>query len=60
MTGEVQDERTDAPPVDPDSAVKLRGDPPRVIADRAFAQVQLAGNAALRLAFRGQRLDRHA
>ena len=31
MTGEDQDERTDAPPVDPDSAVKLRGDPPRVM-----------------------------
>ncbi|MBK6296512.1 MAG: TrbI/VirB10 family protein [Sphingomonadales bacterium] len=31
MTGEDQGERTDAPPVDPDSAVKLRGDPPRVM-----------------------------
>lgn len=31
MTGEDHDERTDAPPVDPDSAVKLRGDPPRVM-----------------------------
>ncbi len=31
MTGEDQDERTETPPVDPDSAVKLRGDPPRVM-----------------------------
>ena len=31
MNGEVQDERTEAPPVDPNSAVKLRGDPPRVM-----------------------------
>ena len=31
MTGEDHDERTDALPVDPDSAVKLRGDPPRVM-----------------------------
>ena len=31
MTGEDQGERTETPPVDPDSAVKLRGDPPRVM-----------------------------
>ena len=31
MNGEIEDERTGAPPVDPDSAVKLRGDPPRVM-----------------------------
>ena len=31
MTGEIEDERTGVPPVDPDSAVKLRGDPPRVM-----------------------------
>jgi type IV secretion system protein TrbI len=31
MNGEVQDERAEAPPFDPDSAVKLRGDPPRVM-----------------------------
>lgn len=31
MTSEDHDERTDAPPVDPNSAVKLRGDPPRVM-----------------------------
>jgi type IV secretory pathway VirB10-like protein len=31
MTGYDQDERTETPPVDPDSAVKLRGDPPRVM-----------------------------
>jgi type IV secretion system protein TrbI len=31
MTDEVQDERAETPPVDPDSAVKLRGDPPRVM-----------------------------
>jgi type IV secretory pathway VirB10-like protein len=31
MNGEDQDERTETPPVDPDSAVKLRGDPPRVM-----------------------------
>ncbi|MBK6718984.1 MAG: TrbI/VirB10 family protein [Sphingomonadales bacterium] len=31
MNGEIQGERTGAPPVDPDSAVKLRGDPPRVM-----------------------------
>jgi hypothetical protein len=31
MNGEVEDERTETPPVDPDSAVKLRGDPPRVM-----------------------------
>jgi type IV secretion system protein VirB10 len=28
---QTEDERTEAPPVDPDSAVKLRGDPPRVM-----------------------------
>ncbi len=31
MNSEDQTERTEAPPVDPDSAVKLRGDPPRVM-----------------------------
>ena len=31
MNGEDQAERTEAPPVDPESAVKLRGDPPRVM-----------------------------
>lgn len=31
MTGQPRDERAEAPPVDPDSAVKLRGDPPRVM-----------------------------
>jgi type IV secretory pathway VirB10-like protein len=31
MNGEVEDERTETPPVDPDSTVKLRGDPPRVM-----------------------------
>lgn len=31
MTGEDEDDRTKTPPVDPDSAVKLRGDPPRVM-----------------------------
>lgn len=31
MTGEDQAERAEAPPVDPESAVKLRGDPPRVM-----------------------------
>lgn len=31
MNSEEQDERAEAPPVDPDSAVKLRGDPPRVM-----------------------------
>ena len=31
MNGEDQDERAEAPPADPDSAVKLRGDPPRVM-----------------------------
>ena len=31
MNGEVQHNRAEAPPVDPDSAVKLRGDPPRVM-----------------------------
>jgi type IV secretion system protein TrbI len=31
MTDEVQDERSETPPVDPDSAVNLRGDPPRVM-----------------------------
>lgn len=31
MNGEDQTERTEAPPVDPESAVKLRGDPPRVM-----------------------------
>ena len=31
MNGEIEYERTGAPPVDPDSAVKLRGDPPRVM-----------------------------
>lgn len=31
MTGEDQDERAEAPPVNPDNAVKLRGDPPRVM-----------------------------
>jgi type IV secretion system protein VirB10 len=31
MTGEDQDEHTETPPLDPDSAVKLRGDPPRVM-----------------------------
>ena len=31
MTGEDQGERAEAPPVDPESAVKLRGDPPRVM-----------------------------
>ena len=31
MTGESQTERAEAPPVDPESAVKLRGDPPRVM-----------------------------
>lgn len=31
MTGQVQDERAEAPSVDPGDAVKLRGDPPRVM-----------------------------
>lgn len=31
MTGEDQDERAEAPPRDPANAVKLRGDPPRVM-----------------------------
>jgi type IV secretory pathway VirB10-like protein len=31
MTSEEQDERAAAPPADPESAVKLRGDPPRVM-----------------------------
>ena len=31
MTGQEQDERAEAPPVDPGDAVKLRGDPPRVM-----------------------------
>lgn len=31
MNSEDQAERTEAPPVDPESAVKLRGDPPRVM-----------------------------
>jgi type IV secretion system protein VirB10 len=31
MNGEDQAERTEAPPADPESAVKLRGDPPRVM-----------------------------
>lgn len=31
MNGDDQDERAEAPPVDPESAVKLRGDPPRVM-----------------------------
>ena len=31
MTGEDQNERAEAPPVDPGDAVKLRGDPPRVM-----------------------------
>lgn len=31
MTGEEQVERAEAPPADPESAVKLRGDPPRVM-----------------------------
>jgi len=31
MTGEDQEYRTEAPPVDPGDAVKLRGDPPRVM-----------------------------
>jgi type IV secretion system protein VirB10 len=31
MNGENQAERTEAPPADPESAVKLRGDPPRVM-----------------------------
>ena len=31
MNGEDQAERTDTPPIDPESAVKLRGDPPRVM-----------------------------
>ena len=31
MNREVQQDRAEAPPVDPDSAVKLRGDPPRVM-----------------------------
>ncbi|MGE8134121.1 TrbI/VirB10 family protein [Novosphingobium subterraneum] len=31
MTGEDHDERAKAPPADPESAVKLRGDPPRVM-----------------------------
>ncbi|MDF0542747.1 TrbI/VirB10 family protein [Sphingobium sp. H39-3-25] len=31
MTGEYQEDRVEAPPIDPDNAVKLRGDPPRVM-----------------------------
>lgn len=31
MTGEEQDERAETPPADPENAVKLRGDPPRVM-----------------------------
>ena len=31
MTGESETERAEAPPVDPESAVKLRGDPPSVM-----------------------------
>ena len=31
MNGEDQDERAETPPADPESAVKLRGDPPRVM-----------------------------
>ncbi|MBU2588839.1 MAG: conjugal transfer protein TraI [Alphaproteobacteria bacterium] len=31
MTGEAQDEHAEAPPADPENAVKLRGDPPRVM-----------------------------
>ncbi|ATE66830.1 TrbI/VirB10 family protein [Rhizorhabdus dicambivorans] len=31
MTGQEKDERAEAPPVDPGDAVKLRGDPPRVM-----------------------------
>lgn len=31
MTGEPQVQRADAPQVDPENAVKLRGDPPRVM-----------------------------
>ncbi|MGE3692576.1 MAG: TrbI/VirB10 family protein [Novosphingobium sp.] len=31
MNGDDQDERVEAPPADPESAVKLRGDPPRVM-----------------------------
>ncbi|PKB14289.1 type IV secretion system protein VirB10 [Novosphingobium kunmingense] len=31
MTSEDQDERTEAPTIDPENAVKLRGDPPRVM-----------------------------
>jgi hypothetical protein len=36
------------------------GDASKVIADRAFAQVQLARDGALGLALGGQCLDRHA
>jgi type IV secretory pathway VirB10-like protein len=31
MTGESETKRAEAPPVDPENAVKLRGDPPRVM-----------------------------
>jgi type IV secretion system protein TrbI len=31
MTADAQTERPEAPPVDPESAVKLRGDPPRIM-----------------------------
>lgn len=48
MTGEDKDDRAEAPPVDPGDAVKLRGDPPRVMRlSRKAIGIASAGGFAL-------------
>lgn len=48
MTGEEQEGRAETPPIDPDNAVKLRGDPPRVMRlSRKAIGIASAGGFAL-------------
>ncbi len=49
MTGEAKDEHAEAPPADPENAVKLRGDPPRVmrLSRKAISIASACGFAAV-------------